>query len=213
MSGENDRDESGYVHCNSAKNFALRGALATTDWHSKRTQIQFISLSFGSFQDLTRGKSRSSSRHSSSSHRVQSGWVLADDRPGGQGRAGTPHGFCVHKDPLWWGFCNTFSSLLILFSHDVAKQPEDNKNSPLCTKGYSHYIPKCLTKIPALIKDPTDYHSFHILRYVKVLRVLGLRHKIFEIYSKEMPVFASTVSYTTTIYVISRKIWLSWNWQ
>ena len=55
------------------------------------------------------------------------------------------------------------------FSHDVAKQPEDNKNSPLCTKGYSHYVPKCLTKIPALIKDPTDYHSFHILRYVKVL--------------------------------------------
>ena len=40
------------------------------------------------------------SRYSSSSHRVQSGWVLADDRPGGQGRAGTPHGFCVHKDPL-----------------------------------------------------------------------------------------------------------------
>jgi hypothetical protein len=38
--------------------------------------------------------------HSSSSHRVQSGWVLADGRPGGQGRAGTPHGFCVHKDPL-----------------------------------------------------------------------------------------------------------------
>ena len=31
MSGENDRDESGYGHCNSAKNFALRGALATTD--------------------------------------------------------------------------------------------------------------------------------------------------------------------------------------
>ena len=48
-------------------------------------------------------------------------------------------------------------------------------NSPRITKIHrfaqkatvTMYVPKCLTKIPALIKDPTDYHSFHILKYVK----------------------------------------------
>ena len=70
------------------------------------------------------------------------------------------------------GLCNTFSLFFtpFFFSHDVAKQPEDNKNSPLCNKSLQS-LKVFLTKIP-VIQDLTGYRLFHAPEIVEPFDVI-----------------------------------------